>query len=176
MASLRKKSNGKGYNVIYWYADEHGKRKQKWESVPDLRTAKARKAEIESEQSRNAFVPPRDMTVRDFLKEFVETYGQSRWGVSMYDSNTSLIRNYINPLIGDIPIQRLTPRVIDRYIQQLKTTSAVSTKTRRARTEYVTEKTIEKIYRLLHCAFGQAVRWEYLGKNPFRSILLLPVP
>ena len=42
---------------------------------------------------------------------------------------------------------------------------SVSRKNRKVRTQFVTNQTIEKIIKLLRCAFKQAVRWELIGKN-----------
>ena len=90
----------------------------------------------------------------------------------MYDSQTSLINNYINPIIGDMEVQSVTPRAVDAYIQTLQKTRSVSTKTRKATTTYVSNQTIEKIIKLLRCAFKQAVRWEIIGRNPFDNVVL----
>lgn len=90
----------------------------------------------------------------------------------MYDSQTALIANYINPIIGDMEVQAITPRVVDKYIQTLQKTPCVSTRTRKASTEFVSNQTIEKIIKLLRCAFKQAVRWELIGKNPFDNTVL----
>lgn len=108
----------------------------------------------------------------DFLYDFVSTYGEKKWGASMYDSQNALIANYINPIIGDLEVQSITPRVVDKYIQTLQKTPCVSTKTRKARSEFVSNQTIEKIIKLLRCAFKQAVRWELIGKNPFENTVL----
>ena len=54
-------------------------------------------------------------------------------------------------------VQAVTPRAVDGYIQTLQKTKSVSTKTRKAVTTYVSDKTIEKIIKLLRCAFKQAV-------------------
>ena len=90
----------------------------------------------------------------------------------MYDGQTALIANYINPIIGDMEVQAVTPRAVDGYIQTLQKTKSVSTKTRKAVTTYVSDKTIEKIIKLLRCAFKQAVRWEIIARNPFDNVIL----
>ena len=61
---------------------------------------------------------------------------------------------------------------MDKYIQTLQKTPAVSTKMHKAKTQYVTNQTIEKIIKLLRCAFKQAVRWELIAKNPFDNVIL----
>lgn len=90
----------------------------------------------------------------------------------MYDSQTALIANYINPVIGDMAIQNITPRLVDKFIQALQKTPCVVTKTHKAKNKYVSNYTIEKIIKLLSCAFKQAVRWELIGKNPFEGAVI----
>lgn len=170
MASIIKRKNS--YSVVYNYTDESGNTKQKWETCHTHKDALKRKAEIENQQYNGMFLTPSKTTVETFLYEFVHTYGVNKWGVSMYDSNTAIIANYINPIIGNMEVQSITPRIVDQYIQTLKKTPAASSKTRKARTKYVTDKTIVKIIKVLRCAFKQAVRWELIGKNPFDNVVL----
>ena len=127
---------------------------------------------MENQQYTGTFLPPSDQTISEFLLDFVSLYGEKKWGVSMYDSQNSLISNYINPIIGDIKVQDVTPRMVDKYIQTLQKTKPVSTKTRKAVTTYVSDNTIEKIIKLLRCAFKQAVRWEIISRNPFDNVIL----
>lgn len=171
MASIIKRK--KSYSVVYNYTTETGETKQKWETVRNYQDALKRKAEIENEQHRGTFIPPNDQTVREFLYDFVTLYGEQKWGVSMYDGCTALIENYINPLIGDLKIQSITTRTTDEFVQMLQKTPEVGTNARpNTEGKLVTDKTIEKIIKLLRCAFGQAVRWELLSKNPFEHTLI----
>ena len=170
MASIIKRK--KNYSIVYNYVDENGETKQKWETRTSYQDALKRKAEVENQQYTGTFLPPSGQTISEFLLDFVSLYGEKKWGVSMYDSQNSLISNYINPIIGDIKVQEVTPRMVDKYIQTLQKTKSVSTKTRRATTTYVSDKTIEKIIKLLRCAFKQAVRWEIIARNPFDNVIL----
>ena len=104
MATIVKRGNK--YSVVYNYTDENGVTRQKWE--PPISTKKEeqkRKNEIEHEMATGTFIVPSTMKVKDFLNEFVEMYGLRKWGLSMYSSNTGLIRNYINPILGDVNVQ-----------------------------------------------------------------------
>ena len=116
MASIIKRK--KAYSVIYNYVDESGETRQKWETCHTYKEAQKRKAEIENQQFNGTFLPPKKQTVASFLHDFVQTYGVKKWGVSMYDSNTSIIANYINPILGDMEVQAVTTRVVDQYILQ----------------------------------------------------------
>ena len=170
MASIIKRK--KNYSIVYTYVDENGETKQKWETRSSYQDALKRKAEIENQKTTRSFLPPSNQSISEFLLDFVSLYGEKRWGVSMYDSQNSLIANYINPIIGDMKVQDITPRVVDKYIQTLQKTPAVNTKNHHAKTEFVTNATIDKIIKLLRCAFKQAVRWELVSKNPFDNVIL----
>lgn len=69
-------------------------------------------------------------------------------------------------------MQDVNRGTVDRFIQQLQKTPPVDIPYRHARTEYITVCTIEKIIKLLRCAFHQAVRWDIIGKNPFEDAIL----
>jgi len=170
MASIIKRK--KSYSIVYSYVDEKGETKQKWETWHTYKEAMKRKAEIESQQTTGTFLPPSNQTVSDFLYDFVTLYGEKKWSLSMYDGSCALIANYINPIIGDLEVQSITPRVVDKYIQTLQKTPPVISRNRKPKTQYVTNTTIERINKLLRCAFHQAVRWEIIAKNPFEHTIL----
>ncbi|EOS49443.1 hypothetical protein C809_01678 [Lachnospiraceae bacterium MD335] len=115
MASIQKR--GKKHAVVYTYTDQEGQKRQKWETFNTKAEARKRKSAVEAELDNGTFIPPNTTTVEDFLKEFVDLYGEKKWGLSIYASNTALINNYINPLIGKshcrnrahIPWNRLRP-------------------------------------------------------------------
>ena len=170
MASIRKRRNK--FVVVYYYTNENGEQKQKWESYDTEAEAKTRKAEVEYKQQVNRFIAPSKLTISAFLEDFVSLYGEKRWGPSSYECNTGLIRNYINPLIGDMPIQEMNAIAADKFITRLQKTRCVVWKNRYSKTEYMTPANIERVNRLLKCAFKQAIRWEIVERNPFESTTL----
>ena len=86
--------------IVYTYVDENGETKQKWETRTSYQEALKRKAEIESQKSSNSFLPPTNQNIAEFLSDFVSLYGEKRWGVSMYDSQNSLIATISTPSSG----------------------------------------------------------------------------
>ena len=54
-----------------------------------------------------------DITLRDFLKIFVNLYGTSKWSPSTFSSKVGTIENYINPLIGDWKLNEIYSEIID---------------------------------------------------------------
>ena len=167
MASIIKRKSK--YSVAYYYVNERGEKKQKWETCQHYGEAQRRKAEIELQQKEGTFVPPSEITVRDLLKEFVRIYGREEWALSTFESNCALIANYINPIIGDKQIQQIGPKFIDEYYQELKRTKSVVSNNRKPKNEFVSPAVISSIHKLLRCAFNQAVKWEMIKTNPFPS-------
>lgn len=170
MASITKR--GKSYCVVYSYVNDKGQNKQKWETCHSYKEAQKKKAEIESSRTRGTFTAPSKQTVEEFLQDFVSLYGEKKWGVSMYNSCCQLIVNYINPIIGQMEVQSVTPRSVDMFVQKLQQTPSITTRTHKAASETLTPSTIERMIKLLRCAFKQAVRWEIVAKNPFENTVL----
>lgn len=170
MASIKKRNNK--YSVVYYYVDDSGQKRQKWETYDTYKEALRRKAAVENQIIEKTFIPPNNQRIAAFLDDFVALYGEKRWGVSSYDSNVGLINNYIAPLIGDKQVQDITPKFADQFYQRLQKTKPVVKNNRKAKTEFLTAATIEKIHKLLVCAFKQAVKWEMISRNPFEYALV----
>ena len=165
MAAIIKRK--RTYSVVFSYVDENGETKQKWETLHTFEEAKKRKAEVESQQFTGYFVPPKKLTVEDFLVDFVSIYGEKSWGIATYDGNVAMIKNYIVPIIGKVEVQEVNARMVDQLIRTLQKTESVVCRNRKPRTKYLSPSNIDKILTLLKSAFNQAVRWELIGKNPF---------
>ena len=172
MATIIKRK--KNYSVVYYYETESGEKKQKWETFTNRKDANKRKIEIENQQEQGVFVAPTSQTLEDFLYDFVNLYGEKKWSISTYDNNVSLIGNYITPIIGKTPIQNINRKFVDQYYNTLKKTKPVMVQNKQPRSEYLPPQTIERIFKLLSCAFRQAVKWELVGKNPFELSDALP--
>ena len=171
MASIVKR--GKSYSVVY-YQGSGKKRQQVWESGLSYSTAKSRKAQIEHEQATNtiASVESKDMTVSEFLYEFIEKYGLKKWRASTYDGNNGLLENYVHPYLGDKKLRSIKTKTVDDYYHFLETEAEPATNMGRPMREHITAATIHDIHKVLRCAFNLAVRWEYINKNPFLNATL----
>ena len=169
MASIISRNNR--YCVVYSYVDEQGNRQQKWQTFKTLPEAKARKTEIEYNQQLGAFTIPNCTTVSELLTEYVSLYGKAKWSISAYTSNMSLIRHYIEPLLGSVKLKEITARTLEKYYQTLRKTPAVPKMTDRKNkksSSLVTPTTIHKVHNLLRSAFNQAEKWDLIEKNPAR--------
>ena len=166
MASIVKRK--KKFSVVYLFTDNTGVRRQKWETYNTHKEAVRRKTEIEYQQNNETFIPPRTETVRDLLHDFVELYGVTKWALSTYISNKSLIENYINPHIGDVLITAVTTRTIDEYYRKLLTVKAVMRNGQKEE-KMISPNTIWEIHKILRCAFNRAIAWELVDRNPVQK-------
>ena len=117
MASIVKRKSK--YSVVYDYTDENGKRRQRWETFSTNAEAKKRKKQIEYEQDSGTFFIPTAKTLNDLLDEYMSIYGVNTWAMSTYESRRGLARNYITPIIGDMLLSDITPRMMDKYYRDL---------------------------------------------------------
>lgn len=164
MASIVKRRNR--YSVVYTYTDENENKKQKWETFLTNAEAKKRKTQVEFEQDSGTFIVPTAKTVIDLLEEYTSIYGINTWAMSTYEARRSLIFNYISPLIGDMKLEDVTPRTMDKYYQSLLTVKTKVVNNRKPNNEYLTAHTVREIHKLLRSAFNQALKWELVSRNP----------
>lgn len=170
MASIVKRKNR--YSVVYAYTDEHGVKRQKWETFNTNAEAKKRKVQVEFEQDTGTFILPSAKTVSELLEEYMSIYGVNTWAMSTYEARRSLIFNYINPLIGDLQLDEVTPRTMDKYYQSLLTVKTKICNNRKPSNKYLTAHTVREVHKLLRNAFNQAVKWELMSRNPVLNATL----
>ena len=169
MASIVKR--GKAYAVVYYEGE--GKNKHRvWESGLSYNAAKSRKAQLEYEVSQNIHIEQNDMTVSEFLHEFVQKYGEKRWVASTYDGNVGLLENYVYPYLGDKKLRSIRTKTVDDYYHFLLFEAEPVTNPGKPKREHLTTSIIHDIHKVLRCAFNQAVKWEYIAKNPFLNATL----
>ncbi|MBC8534252.1 tyrosine-type recombinase/integrase [Yeguia hominis] len=164
MASIVKRKNR--YSVVYTVRDERGNTRQKWETYDTNSAAEKRKAQIEFEQMSGTFIVPSAKAVADLLEEYTSVYGVSTWAMSTYEARRGLMFNYIIPIIGDMKLDDLNTRVMDRFYQSLLSVKTKVTNNRKPTNEFLTVHTVREIHKLLRNAFNQAVKWELMSKNP----------
>ena len=170
MASIVKRKSK--YSVVYNIVDENGVKRQRWETFASQAEAKKRKAQIEYQQSTGTFIAPTAKTIRELLEEYINIYGINTWALSTYESRRALIDNYINPIIGDMPLEQATPRVMDKYYRDLLTVKAKPRPYPTPRNEYLSPRTVKEIHKILRNAFNQAVKWEMISRNPVLNATL----
>lgn len=112
MASIIKR--GKSYSVVH-YEGEGKDRHQVWESGLSYSAAKTRKVQLEMEEANNTHIDQNNITVSEFLHEFLQKYGEKKWVASTYDGNVGLLENYVYPYLGDKKLRSIRVKTVDDY-------------------------------------------------------------
>lgn len=198
MATIKTRRNK--FSVIYWYIDEFGQRRQKWDTLQSKKEAQSRKAFIEYYQKENGYVlvpkekqfskdieaskrklgiPGDQITVKEFLEVYVNLYGVSKWSLSTYSSKVATIDNYINPLIGELHLTDLTTKRLTQFYNDLLNVPEVPKAHRYPTGRCVQPANIKKIHDILRSALNCALKWEYLDpimRNPATLVTLPKIP
>lgn len=169
MASIVKR--GKTYSLVY-YEGAGKESHQVWESGLSYNAAKSRKAQLEYEMSENTHVDRNDLTVSQFLYEFIDKYGEKKWVASTYDGNVGLLENYVHPYMGSQLLRSVRTKTVDDFYHFLLHRAEPAASMNRVGREKISPSIIHDIHKVLRCAFNQAVKWEYIAKNPFLNATL----
>ena len=97
-------------------------------------------------------------TVQEYLEEWVEIHGKANLRPSTFAGYKCHIKNHIVPYIGNIPLKKLTPAMIDHMLKQLSDKGLSTSTCRYAQ-------------RILSVAFEAARKYRYIETNPARDIL-----
>lgn len=168
-------TRGNKYAVVY-YEGEGDAKHQVWKSGLSLEDAEAlkkikdeeesaRKAKAQEKKRRAAVIA--EMTVEDFLEDFVKSYGLKHWGASYYSSNKALFANYVYPYFGYHRLADVDTRIIDEYYNFLLSECKPVRNPGGPKKERMTASQVNEIHKVLRTAFNQAKRWKHIKENPF---------
>ena len=133
--------------------DASGERRQKWHSgFRTKREASEALTEILGQLARSQYVAPSNLTVGGFLED--EWLPAIRASVRplTFDSYAGNVRNHVIPRLGSVPLQRLTPPMLNSMYAELGQT--------------LSPRTVRYIHAILRRAFADAVKWNRLARSP----------
>ena len=116
--------------------------------------------EVAVEVDHGTYVETKNMKLSQWLEIWLEMYTSSiRPGTLVSYKNS--VNRHINPRLGKFKLSELKPHIIQRFIKELEKQS-----------NPLSAKTIKNIHGTLHKALEEAVRVEYLVKNPADKTIL----
>lgn len=140
-----------------------GQRRQKTERFHGTKDkALARYVERQKDLNDGIGLETPGLTVAAFADEWLahkESQGRKRSTVQRY---RDMIRYYINPQLGRIALEDLTPLHVQRALRHWQSQPRPDSRTDR---ETVSDRTIQYAYRTLVTMLSQAVRWQIIGRN-----------
>ena len=107
------------YLYMDWGRDEDGRRLRQYRTFPTLSAARKARNIFQLQRNRDAIAASADLTLDQWLEEWMrEIVLPNRAGTTIYGYQ-GMIKNYISPMLGEIPLQSLSPKDLQHYYAQL---------------------------------------------------------
>ena len=145
----------KGSWELKWYgpADQNGNQKRISETV---RGTKKEAEKILRERllsvDNGSFVDKSKETVSEFMNRWLETYAATNVTLRTAHGYEGYSRRYINPTIGKVALQSLTPSQVQKVYADMLERGLSNT-------------TVSHLHRVLREALGHAVKWGIIARN-----------
>lgn len=158
---IRKRGNKYAIVVDMGRDPVSGKRQQKWFSgYESEKEAEKAIADIISKIYNNNFISPKKITVKEYLEDWLQTYGQEYLAKTTLETYTINIKKHIVPYLGSIKLQDLKPIHIDKFLHKMLREGRVDGKGGLAKA------TVLKIHKILSRALNNALKLQLIEKNP----------
>lgn len=137
---------------------DSGKQIKKTVTYTKLKDARAALRKHEAQRDEGQIVLPRDLTLAQWLKQWMDSVVKLSRAVTTVYAYEHMLQGYIIPLLGDIPLQKLTPLQLQDYYATLMREKGLSSNTAR------------KHHDFLNAALKMAVRQGILNHNPAQLV------
>jgi integrase len=140
--------------------DAQGRRRRSWQT--------ARGTKLEAERALARLVAGGGVeasgrtTLDDYLMEQWLPQVRPRLRTRTVEGYEGVIRRYIRPHLGGVPLRGLSPVVIERWVRKLRTDGGPNGK--------LSERTILQAFRVLREACRAGVRWRVLDRDPTDAV------
>ena len=150
---IRKRANGSWQLICELPRDANGRRSQGRQTVHgSKKDAEAKLREILTTLDKGDYVTPTEETVGSFLERWLETYAATRTSPRTQMAYRSVIRSYISPTLGAVPLASLRQQhVQDTYATLLS--------------RGLSAQTVLHTHRVLHKALSSAVKEGIVARN-----------
>jgi integrase len=159
---IRERSPGRWAIIL---DDPNGStRKRRWHSFKGTkRQAQIECARLIAEIQNGTYLAPDKTTFGEFAERWL-AHMKSQVSPKSHARYSELIRKNIVPLIGKVVLNKLKPAIIsDAYAKALANG-------RRDATGGLSPRTVTHMHRVLKQSLGQAVKWEFLNRNPADAV------
>ena len=173
MASLENRGNGSWRIIISNGYDARGKKQRitKTVQVDPKKTELSQRREVEKEAAklqadfdRHLVTDSRKIRFSEVADEFLKAKEQAPSTKQWY---RNLLDGRINPAIGKIYVQDLTPRTLRKFFSDLNNDAALSA---RSKTGKLSGTYRQHYYRVISAVLTFAVKSEYISVNPLQAV------
>jgi integrase len=130
-----------------------GKYNYHWETVRGTKTdAEKRRTELLHQLDTGTFIKPNKTTFAEYLERWLQDYAKPKLSPRSYERYAGIIKNYLIPEIGNIPLTQLRPEHIQKHYRTI-------------RDQGLKSETIRFHHAVIHKALQTAVKWAILNRN-----------
>lgn len=158
--SIRKRANGSWEGRYSDGYDERGRQIQRSVYGKTRKEVSDKLNTILYQKQNGTYVQPNRVTLKDWLNDWLMNYAKITVRPSTYISYEGYVYNHINPILGDVPIQQVTPVIVQNFYNQ---------KYESGRSDGMgglSPKTIRNLHNMLHQALDQARINGLIFNNP----------
>lgn len=172
MASIVRR--GKSVSIVYYdpkvIDPKTQKPRQVW--VPTTaEKAEEEKLEIELALKQGTLLVHTSQTVEEFFTEWIAVYAPLNWSAKTYTTNVSLLQNHVYPVIGRLPLQKISSKTLDALfgnLERKRKTPRKGSKRKPEEMPLLSKKTLLLIYQVVNTGLKTAVDWGVLHSNPLK--------
>ena len=152
------RQRGRLYEASYWH---NGRRHIAPTSFTNKGDARAFLSAVETDIRRGVWIDPwaGRLKVSELAQEWTASNPNKRESTTAREELT--LRLHVLPAIGELRIERVGPRDIQRLVNSWRAEHA--------------PRTVKRNYEVVRAMFGYAVRNDWLARNPCRNVNLPPV-
>jgi integrase len=151
--SIIKRHSGYSLVVEAGIDPNTGKRKQKWIAVKGgKREAEKKLTEILHSKDTGSFVPPTKLTLAPYLEKWLVDYAKPKLSTRSYERYSDILKRYIIPKLGRIPLWQLTPDQLQGLYSEWEDKG-------------LSNATVRYHHAVIHNALRSAVKWGMIGRN-----------
>jgi integrase len=144
----------------YCYSLRDGSGRQRWVSgFPSMTAAANARDKARLQVREGNYVAPTRQTLETFAGEWLESR-TPKLKPSTLSSYADLLRDHVNPRIGNVPLQKITAAHLDALYAELLT------KGRRDGTGGLSPRTVRYVHTVIRAALQTAFRWGRITHNP----------
>ncbi|MGI8546484.1 MAG: tyrosine-type recombinase/integrase [Gemmatimonadaceae bacterium] len=137
-----------------------GKRRQRSKVVKTKKEADRLLAEWLVEIERGIAVDGAKMTVGEYLKYWLETYVKHNTRATTYRGYEVCVRVHLKPVLGSIPLQKLTAAHLQAYYQK-----AIQQAPANGRKGTLSPRTVRLTHSVIREALQHALEWNMVARN-----------
>ena len=164
--SIRRRSNGTWEGRYTDGVNEEGKQIQRSVYGKTKKEVADKLHTIFYQKQQGVYVTPTKVLVKDWLIEWLHNYAHIMVRPSTYISYEGYIYNHIIPIIGDLPIQKLTPPIVQNFYNDRYLNGRTDGK------GGLSSKTLRNMHNMFHQAIEQAKINGLIMQNPTDNAII----